>query len=308
MAGCQKSSWNRRGRCRKGLVPCAWSRLPALVLIGASVLLRQWLSGDATIGIRHGMVLAMANSKRIVFLRHGCTYMNEYLGRGVSFGEPGFSDVFDPDTERMYYRDSPLSKLGRAQAKALGSTNPKFLKGCELIVTSPLTRALQTLDAGLWAPMSTLGVQDQIPIVASPLAAERLYLISDVGRAVDELATDFDYVDFETGFVEHPSDLWWYHPPDDGHLEWRPVGQGQRYACPGEPEHAFNARMNRLYEWLRQRPERKVAVVCHWGVIKWMLGTDFGNCQWREVGLDDLKPARAADGSVHSRIQSPLER
>jgi broad specificity phosphatase PhoE len=63
-----------------------------------------------------------------------------------------------------------------------------------------------------------------------------------------------------------------------------------------------------LYEWLRERPERKVAVVCHWGVIKWMLGADFGNCQWREVGLDDLTPARAVAAAAHSQAQSPLER
>jgi predicted lipid-binding transport protein (Tim44 family) len=35
--------------------------------------------------------------KKIVFLRHGCTYMNEHLGRSHSFGAPNFSDVFEAE-------------------------------------------------------------------------------------------------------------------------------------------------------------------------------------------------------------------
>jgi broad specificity phosphatase PhoE len=239
------------------------------------------------------------NNKRVIFLRHGCTYMNEYLGKGVSFGAPGFSDVFDPKIERLYYRDSPLSELGQAQARALGGTKPRFLRECELIVTSPLTRALQTLDGGLWTPMKQMGLDRKIPILALPHAAERLYLISDVGRPVRELSKRFDYVDFGPGFVDHSPLCWWYHPTtSQGNLhgeEWRPNGQGQKYACPGEPEAAFDARMEKLYEWILDRPERKIVVVCHWGVIKWMLGTDFGNCQWREVAITDLKPAQRTE-------------
>jgi broad specificity phosphatase PhoE len=239
--------------------------------------------------------------------------MNEYLGKGVPFGAPGFSDVFDEHTEQRYYRDSPLSELGRAQAKALGGTKPRFLKDCELIVTSPLTRALQTLEGGVWAPMRELGLDRTTPILALPDAAERLYLISDVGRPVRDLSKEFEYVDFASGFVDHSPSSWWYRPAstrsgdniqrDD---EWRPVGQGQRYACPGEPEPAFNARMEKLFEWIWDWPERKIAVVCHWGVIKWMLGTDFGNCQWREVGLADLMPAKRP--VVPYSTQRPQER
>jgi hypothetical protein len=35
--------------------------------------------------------------------------------------------------------------------------------------------------------------------------------------------------------------------------EWRPPGD---YACPGEPEDVFRARMIALREWIAERPEK----------------------------------------------------
>lgn len=229
--------------------------------------------------------------KNIVFLRHGCTYMNEYLGRGLSFGAPGFTDVFTgADYDR--YRDSPLSAIGQRQAKALAQNRPSFLNDCELVVTSPLRRALQTLEIGIRPHL------DEQPIIALPEAAERLYLVSDQGRPVEQLRQEFEFVDFTSGFVNKPVDPWWFHHKEDDTtaecVEWRPAGQGQCYACPGEPPHVFDARMESLYQWLKGRPESSIAVVCHWGVIDWFLDDDFDNCQWRSVSLSDLESRRAA--------------
>lgn len=220
--------------------------------------------------------------KNIAFVRHGCTYMNEYLSRAVAFGAPGFSDVFESH-ELDRYLDSPLSPLGQRQAKALAQSKPSFLSSCELIVTSPLRRALQTLDLGLRP------VNDKIPVVALPEAAERLYLISDVGRPTPELARKFDYIDFETGFQDNvDKHKWWYVSSND-YTEWRPTGKGQKYACPGEPQSSFHARMDRLLQWIQNRPESEIAIVCHWGVIDWMLDMDFDNCQWMSVPLSQVQ-------------------
>jgi broad specificity phosphatase PhoE len=232
--------------------------------------------------------------KKIVFLRHGCTYMNEHLGHGPSFGAPNFSDVFEAK-ELHKYRDSPLSETGVRQAQQLQKSRPAFVQDLDLVVTSPLTRALQTFELGVKDHLP-----DHVPIVALPHAAERLYLISDQGRPVQELQKQFPYVDFETGFEADDDNVaggwgggesWWYqHQLDVRYAEWRPTGKGQRYACPGEPDHAFEERMLRLHKWLEDRPESKIAVVCHWGVIDWMLGIDFDNCQWREVSFDKILP------------------
>jgi broad specificity phosphatase PhoE len=217
--------------------------------------------------------------------------MNEHLGRSHSFGAPNFSDVFEAE-EMHKYRDSPLSARGIQQAQQLQKSRPEFVQDLDLVVTSPLTRALQTFELGVKDH-----VQDHVPIIALPHAAERLYLISDQGRPVPELQKQFPYVDFETGFETDNAvggsdgDSWWYqHQRDVRYAEWRPTGKGQRYACPGEPDHAFEERMLRLLKWLEDRPESKIAVVCHWGVIDWMLDVDFDNCQWREVSFDKIQP------------------
>lgn len=229
-----------------------------------------------------------ASEKSIIFLRHGCTYMNEFLGHGPSFGEPNFTDVFPPNEQKLY-RDSPLSPLGVKQATRLGKSRPAFCDDLELIVTSPLTRALQTFDLGVKQHLDPAAC---VPIIALPHASERLYLISDQGRTVNDLQQDYGHVDFKTGFDEHDDEnaSWWYQH-DPAYSEWRPTGRGQRYACPGEPDHAFEERMMRLYNWLKERPESKIAVVCHWGVIDWFLDMDFDNCQWREIAFDQIQPS-----------------
>jgi len=228
--------------------------------------------------------------------------MNEYLGGsdgGSYFGSPRFTDVFADESRRSKYQDSPLSPRGRKQAIAMSQQQHDFVSDCGLVVVSPLTRALQTFDLGLRPHF----VNNPVPVVALPEAAERLYLISDVGRHVHELQVDYDYVDFQTGLVdrEHDPERWWYRPDDGGnYVEWRPVGRGQRYACPGEPLEAFYQRMSRLYSWLDERPESHIAVVCHHGVIDAFLDCDFDNCQYRSVKFAGLAPSfltQAADVS-----------
>ena len=225
--------------------------------------------------------------KKIVFVRHGCTYMNEHLGRSLSFGAPKFTDIFDDKERDAYYMDSPLSPRGVRQAQnLLAKSRPSFVDDCELVVTSPLTRALQTFEIGLKHHFT-----DSIPVVAVPHAAERLYLVSDIGKKRSYLESKYSYVDFKTCFNDHGEE-WWYTPlggTSTGYTEWRPTGQGQRYACPGEPYQDFNERMAKLVSWLDEREEQKIVVVCHHGVIDWMLGLDFDNCQWREVSLSLLK-------------------
>ena len=63
------------------------------------------------------------NRKHILLIRHGLSYMNEYIGsNGITFGGPNFTDIFNVDDRELYYRDSPLSDIGREQAARLGST------------------------------------------------------------------------------------------------------------------------------------------------------------------------------------------
>lgn len=213
--------------------------------------------------------------EQITFLRHGCTFMNEYLGGadgGKAFGSKDFTDVFDDPKRLDLYRDSPLSSYGRRQVQQLNA-----LPAHDLVVVSPLQRALQTYDRGV-RPQ-----HPKVPVIALPLAAERLYLISDVGTEKDKLYQQYQHVSFE--FV--PDGKWWYQP-SDAYGEWRPTGQGQRYACPGEPMAAFERRMQALTEWLLQRPEDHILLVCHHGVIEALIDEDFCNCEFKTVPANEL--------------------
>jgi broad specificity phosphatase PhoE len=252
--------------------------------------------------------LQAQKSTDIVFVRHGCTYMNEYLGQGPSFGAPYFTDVFRDAPARDRYHDTPLSERGWRQVRQLQTDQPDFVHDVDLVVVSPLRRALQTFHLGLseWVGQQSPALASarthpstprrHVPIIAHPAAAERLYLVSDVGRPVSLLRQDYPYIDFDTHFTDDPQ-WWWRHNPvgDGPYQEWRPTGQGQAYACWSEPQHAFDARMHHLYAFLRTQVAggkyRTIAVVCHHGVIDWMLGQDFDNCQWRRVPWQEIQPA-----------------
>ena len=83
------------------------------------------------------------------------------------WGSPNF---VDPDI-----RDAPLEPSGLAGARALREPLARDAADVELVVSSPLTRALATADAAFDDAL-TRGV----PALALPLAAERCYMTSDV--------------------------------------------------------------------------------------------------------------------------------
>jgi len=244
-------------------------------------------------------------SKKLILIRHGCTYMNEYLSKpGSTWGDPNFTDIFTSDHERAIYRDSPLSELGVAQAERLSERFVSsmedqqqlqlqlLLDEIEIIAVSPLNRALQTLEIAILPHLGAVGERSAtsgtektegittsttlseerdasgnnksgrttIPILALPIATERLYLISDLGSSPSTLSKRYPFVDFTTEFRGgNDEEEWWFTvtPDDDAaanggleesntkfqaslskkdYIEWRPIDQGQTYACPGEPD------------------------------------------------------------------------
>lgn len=282
-----------------------------------------------------------ASSKKIVLIRHGRTYMNEYIGGGgVSFGQPNFTDVFSEEEQKKYH-DSPLSDVGVEQAKSLNYllrdlkhnkasdpdalgmvrklgaprhenistfTDTDFLHDLDLVVVSPLTRALETFEMSLKEHIdSREDDQPGVRVLAMAAAAERLYLVSDLGKPRSELRLRHPSIDFDTAFAyshncgiqsscdaKDSLDAWHFQVSDsiaDCYEEWRPNGQGQVYACFGEPSEYFDRRMTDFYYWLESRKENCIAIVCHAGVIDWLTsGEKFSNCELRVQPFDRLRP------------------
>ena len=176
--------------------------------------------------------------RTVRFVRHGQSEFNAAFERM----RPKDPMIFDPR----------LTELGRAQAAALA--DPARWAGVELIVTSPLTRAIQT------AQFAFAGVN--APIRVEALHRERLEHSGDIGRARSVLADEFPTLDF--GAVP---EIWWKHDPA------RPE------AMAVESETELAARVAAFRDWLAARPERDIAVVGHGTFLNRLTGHVFANCE-----------------------------
>jgi broad specificity phosphatase PhoE len=163
-------------------------------------------------------------SKTILCIRHGESTFNAMAsGSGV-----------DP----LHY-DAPLSEVGQQQV--LRARRMLRDTAIDLVITTPLTRALQT-TAGLFAdhPSSP-------PILVESLHRERVENSCDVGRSPAVLAEEFPSL-----ALDHLPEVWWYNhdSPDE------------RGVCI-EPVELVQSRVEEFKRFLLQRPERVIAVVGH---------------------------------------------
>ena len=192
----------------------------------------------------------LPKKKTLILIRHGSSHANEYMDQeGNRWGDETFTD----DATLV---DSGLSSKGVEQARSLLRDLQELESGedknadsmhrrcCEelkesldlhlaasisgndnggvLIVTSPLTRAIETMSIGVlpyldnrWngkdedccihsdccdTSMNTRSSSDIIKqgkkAIAQPLASERVYTASDTGRTLNDLEQEFPFVDF----------------------------------------------------------------------------------------------------------------
>ncbi|MEO5786293.1 MAG: histidine phosphatase family protein [Casimicrobiaceae bacterium] len=166
----------------------------------------------------------------------------------------------DTEVDPLHF-DAPLSAIGMEQVAQARSTLVHL--PVELVITSPLSRALQT-TAGLFAdhPSSP-------EMLVVPLSRERVENSCDVGRSPAELATRFAAFDFG-----HLSDIWW-------HVDEAPDVRG---VCV-EPLEAVAARAAEFKTLLLSRPERFIAVVSHGTFLFYLTGRRFANCEAVELTL-----------------------
>src|SRR5262245_47155873 len=103
----------------------------------------------------------------------------------IRHGQSAFNIAFDSLTriDPMIF-DAPLTTVGQEQAQALRAEVHTL--GVELIVTSPLTRAIQTTLHAFGA--------DHAPIRVESLHTERLEHSGDVGRSPKLLRGDFPHL------------------------------------------------------------------------------------------------------------------
>lgn len=186
----------------------------------------------------------MPSSKSIHLIRHG---------------QSAFNAVYDSVTriDPLIF-DAPLTDLGRDQAKALRAEVHTL--SVELIVTSPLTRAIQTT-------LHAFG-PDHAPIRVEALHRERVENSCDIGRSPRDLRAEFSGLDFD-----HLDDPWW-------HCE-----ATKPRAVLWEPEEVLLGRVTAFRDWLAARPEKTIAVVGHGTFLNRLTGHQFKNCERLTITL-----------------------
>jgi glucosyl-3-phosphoglycerate phosphatase len=184
------------------------------------------------------------SSKRIHFIRHA---QSEHNAR-FEAADDELAVRHDP-----CLRDAPLTVLGKGQARAL-QEEVAALREIELVVVSPLTRAVQTTLAAF--------ADHPAPRIVHDLPREHLQSFCDIGRPPAALIRDFPTLAFD-----HLADPWWH------------VGENGGGPFAPEPEDVLAARVVGFADWLSARPEAEIAVVGHGGFLRHMTGHAFGNAE-----------------------------
>ena len=182
--------------------------------------------------------------KRVHFIRHA---QSEHNARS-EVAEDELAVRRDPSL-----RDAPLTPLGQDQARVL-KREVAALHEIELVVVSPLTRAVQTTLAAF--------AGHPAPRLVHDLHREHLQSFCDIGRAPAKLSREFPALAFD-----HLADPWWH------------VGESADGPFAPEPDELLAARVAGFADWLSARPETEIAVVGHGGFLWHLTGHAFGNAE-----------------------------
>jgi glucosyl-3-phosphoglycerate phosphatase len=176
----------------------------------------------------------------------------------IRHAQSTFNAAWTEDGADPFHYDARLSPLGLAQveqARARARELP-----CDVVITTPLTRALQTAT-GLFGGHARIEVEC--------LHREWQEHSCDVGRSPRLLAREFPDLGFD-----HLDDPWWHHPDKDAN------------GIVIEPLDSFHARVAEFPRWVAARPEAAIVVVGHGAFFSRLIGRVPANCEivpWQPV-------------------------
>jgi glucosyl-3-phosphoglycerate phosphatase len=170
----------------------------------------------------------------------------------VRHGESEFNRRWTETGTDPLIRDAPLSTLGQEQVRATRANALALVP--DLVITSPLTRALQTAD-GLFGGTS-------VSVVVDALHREKVTNSDDVGSSPSTLRTRFPHLDFD-----HLEEHWWHRGPVD------------ELGVPIEPDQTVDERVAAFRLALSQLPEQRIVVVGHGDFFRRLVGYRLANCE-----------------------------
>jgi broad specificity phosphatase PhoE len=170
----------------------------------------------------------------------------------IRHGQSTFNAAFEASGVDPMHFDARVSEKGAGQIAQ--ARQAALDLGVDLVVASPLTRALQTAT-GLFGGAP-------VPLIVSKIHVERLEHSCDVGRTPTMLSDEFPSLDFS-----HLEDSWWH------------LGDKGEGGFAVEPELVFMDRVTAFSQWISSRPEPTVAVVGHGEFFQRLTGRYMENCE-----------------------------
>ncbi|CAK4817837.1 unnamed protein product, partial [Aphanomyces euteiches] len=173
--------------------------------------------------------------------------------------------------------DARLNAKGKQQVQALHQRvlEKKLHESIQVVITSPLTRAIETALGGFEGT--------GIPIQVNPLCREMLDASCDVGRQPAELAREFEARGVDMSKL---SEYWWLNTPTD-ETKIIPHTPKELKALK-ETMNDMEARVRRFLAEIEALPESTLAVVCHGDFISWLTSTYPANCAIVKTTLRQL--------------------
>jgi len=196
--------------------------------------------------------------KTLIFIRHGESTHN------LKFRE--CTTWWSCQCFNINLRDSPLSSQGKAQVEKVRKQLETSHVQVQVVLTSPLTRALQTAQIAF--------AKTNVPIEVNALQREAIRNRCDIGRSPDVLAKEFPSIDFTK--LEK---VWWY------------TSQVKSPNCksmrePLEPESVVDERVQQFRSYLQSRSEECIGIIGHSLFFKKLTNRSFENAEMRRLFMD----------------------
>eukprot|EP00239_Pterosperma_sp_CCMP1384_P005264 CAMPEP_0197861840 /NCGR_PEP_ID=MMETSP1438-20131217/38125_1 /TAXON_ID=1461541 /ORGANISM="Pterosperma sp., Strain CCMP1384" /LENGTH=227 /DNA_ID=CAMNT_0043479153 /DNA_START=216 /DNA_END=896 /DNA_ORIENTATION=- len=146
--------------------------------------------------------------------------------------------------------DALLTDVGVEQCRKL-SEQTVHLEGIELVVTSPLTRTIQTSIHSF-----PKHLEDGVKFLALEEVRETVNFLCDGRRTIGEIKADFPMIDYSV--LQHDHDSVWKKYEDAFGSQEEHTG----YRESDDVKH-MSERAIKFFAFLRSRPESEIGVVTH---------------------------------------------
>jgi broad specificity phosphatase PhoE len=179
----------------------------------------------------------------------------------IRHGESTFNAAFRETGQDPLHFDAPLTEAGHEQVRQARAALHRV--PVELVITTPLTRALQTA-AGIFE-----GHPSAPTVLVEALHRERVESSCDIGRGPALLTAEFP-----SFVLDHLPEVWWHQH-----------GEADERGVCVEPVETLLARLEEFRLLLGRRPERTIAVVGHGTFFFHLTGRWLANCEVAELEL-----------------------